>query len=296
MQNQTTARKAPWTILDLLNWTTPYFKTHHIDSPRTTAEVLLAHSLNLRRIDLYLQYDRPLSQPELKRFKKKIQRRINREPVAYIVGVKEFWSLELDVTRDVLIPRPETECLVEKALELLPETDASPKRILDLGTGSGAITLALASQRPFHLYFATDVSRRAIALAKKNGDRHFQDRRLHFLAGNWYAAIKKIPLFHMILANPPYIPTGEISGLAPEIRLYEPVTALDGNADGMGCLEHIITQAPEHLLPGGHLLLEMGHDQRERVQETAERYGGFEQIVFSKDYSGYDRVVILQKR
>ncbi len=295
MRNQTPVRKSPWTILELLNWATPYFKAHHIDSPRATAEILLAHSLGVQRIDLYLQYDRPLSRPELDRFKGLLKRRIDREPVAYIVGTKEFWSLELAVTRDVLIPRPETECLVEKALALLPENGNRPQRILDLGTGTGAVALALAAERPHHLFFASDISIGATSVAQKNSRRLFQDHRVSFFAGEWYAPLKAAPFFHMIVSNPPYIPTADIAGLAPEIHRYEPSLALDGDKDGLGCLSHIITRAHRHLLPRGHLLLEMGHDQKERVQTVIDCCGGFEHVLFSKDYSGYDRIVTLRK-
>ena len=146
MQNQPTSGNTHWTIIKVVQWATSYFKTHDIESPRVSAEILLAHTLKCERIDLYLNHDQPLVADELSRFKTLIKRRINREPVAYIIGVKEFWSMDLEVTRDVLIPRPETECLVEAALDLLSENSGSQsRRILDVGTGSGAIILALAS-------------------------------------------------------------------------------------------------------------------------------------------------------
>ncbi|MCK4985699.1 MAG: peptide chain release factor N(5)-glutamine methyltransferase, partial [Desulfobacterales bacterium] len=159
MQNQTRLRPNEWTIIKLVQWATTYFDTHDIDSPRATAEILLSHVLNTRRIDLYLRYDQPLTPDELERFKALIKRRMNREPVAYILGCKEFWSMGLHITRDVLIPRPETECLVEKSLEMLAvDANMKSKLILELGTGCGAVILALASENPRHSYWATDIS------------------------------------------------------------------------------------------------------------------------------------------
>ena len=166
MQNQSN-RERQWTILSLIQWTTSYFKSHHIENPRADAEILLAHALNLERIDLYLRYDQPLNHGELSRFKILIKRRIQREPIAYITGTKEFWSLDFHVTTDVLIPRPETECLVEKALVGL--SGENRLNILELGTGSGAITIALASEKPNHHYMASDQSMYAARLAMENG-------------------------------------------------------------------------------------------------------------------------------
>ena len=158
-----------WTIIKLIRWATSYLKSYEIDSPRATGEILLAYALQLNRIDLYLKYDQPLVAGELQTFKTLIQRRVRREPVAYILGVKEFWSLDLEVNTAVLIPRPETECLVETALDLMSRKSSRlPQRILDLGTGSGAIVLALASQQPRHTYFASDRFRPAVELACRN--------------------------------------------------------------------------------------------------------------------------------
>ena len=169
MQNQSKLKPPEWTIIKLVQWTTTYFDNHGIDSPRATAEILLAHVLNTKRIDLYLRYDQPLIPAETERFKALIKRRLNREPVAYILESKEFWSMVLRVTRDVLIPRPETECLVEKSLEMLAlDSNMKSKLILELGTGSGAVILALASENPRHSYWATDISINAVRVARQN--------------------------------------------------------------------------------------------------------------------------------
>lgn len=297
MLNQPKPSSSEWTILKLLKWTASYFKSHDIDSPRATAEILLAHALKLRRIDLYLLHDQPLSSPELARFKALIKRRIKREPVAYIVGSKEFWSLELSVTQDVLIPRPETECLVEAVLSMLPEASPGPKYILELGTGSGAIILALASERPNHLFFASDHSIKAVKLALQNANRHNLAGKINFFAGDWLRPLNaNYHPFDIIVSNPPYIQTGVIPKLQPEIYQYEPVMALDGDQDGLYSLRYIISQAHIYLNKGGGLLLEIGHDQKDDVREIIESCGYYEDPVFMKDYSGNDRVVQTRKK
>ena len=302
MQNQQKFRNPEWTIIKLLKWTTSYFKSHDIDSPRSTAEILLAHVLKLKRIDLYLRYDQPLCLNELSKFKVLIKRRIEREPVAYILGVKEFWSMDFAVTKDVLIPRPETECLVEAALNLLPEdksTDvkSATKRILELGTGSGAVILAIASMRPNHTYFASDRSVEAVRLASENSKRHGLDTMVNFFCADWFTSIncKRKP-FDMILSNPPYVPTRVIGRLMPEIYKYEPVSALDGGRDGLLCLKYIINTAHHYLNRNGNFLLEIGHDQKNDIRSLIDQCGNYEHVVFTKDYSGYDRVVHMKKK
>ena len=302
MQNQPTSTDPEWTIIKLLRWTTSYFESRDIDGPRIEAEILLAHALQLQRIDLYLRYDEPLFSNELSRFKDLIKRRINREPVAYIVGSKEFWSMELIVTKDVLIPRPETEFLVETAINLLPQDSASnpmltPKRILELGTGSGAVVLALASMRPRHLFFASDTISAAVRLAKQNAKHHGFESRVSFICADWFGPFKdKRPVVEMIVSNPPYIPSRVIGKLQPEIVKYEPISALDGSEDGLSCLRHIINNAHLYLQRKGHLLLEIGHDQRNDVQKIVDQCSKYENVVYTKDYSGYDRVVQMRKR
>lgn len=302
MQNQPKSIDPEWTILKLLKWTTSYFKSHDIDSPRATAEILLAHILKLKRIDLYLRHDQPLISYELLKFKAFIKRRIKREPVAYIVGVKEFWSMDFAVTEDVLIPRPETECLVETSLGLLPKDSNSdpnnpPMRILELGTGSGAVILALASMETKHLFFASDLSIKAVLLAKQNAKHHGLDKTVNFFCADWFTPIKDVRhQFDMIISNPPYIPTQVVSQLQPEIYKYEPISALDGNEDGLRCFRHIINNAHVYLNRQGSLVLEIGHDQKNEVQKIAEKCGNYINIVFTKDYSGYNRVVQMQKK
>jgi release factor glutamine methyltransferase len=187
--------------------------------------------------------------------------------------------MDFAVTKDVLIPRPETECLVEAALSLLPEAKSSdvkpaPKNILELGTGSGAVIIAIASMRPKHIYFASDRSVEAVRLAGQNSKRHGLDTTVSFFCADWFMPLNcGRKRFDMILSNPPYVPTRDIGRLQPEIYKYEPISALDGD-----------------------LLLEIGHDQKNDVRSIIDQCGNYENVVFTKDYSGYDRVVRIKKK
>ncbi len=299
MQNPPDPREAEWTILNLLKWATGYFTSHGIDSPRATAEILLATLLNLKRIDLYLRYDQPLLKSELSEFKSLIKRRVNREPVAYIIGKKEFWSLELEVNPDVLIPRPDTETLVEAALSCLGPVDApldSAGLVLELGTGSGAIVLALASERPAYRYVATDISLKALDIARRNARRHQLSSVVSFVAGNWlYPFSPNKPVFDMIVSNPPYIPSDDIAGLQPEVKRFEPLLALDGQSDGLHAIRQIIISAQPLLKPHGVLLLEIGFNQKETIIQMIQHCGHYHSFQIIKDYAGHDRVVMMHK-
>lgn len=297
MQNPASSGQPPWTLLKLLRWATAYFEARDIEDARASAEILLAHSLGLARIDLYLRFDQPLGSDELQRVKPLIQRRVRREPVAYIVGEKEFWSLNFRVTPSVLIPRPETECLVEGALEWLPrDRPEAGLRVLELGTGSGAVIGALASERPGHRFFASDLSVDALCLARANLQRLGLGGAVQFFAGRWFDGCCPTAVFDLIVSNPPYIPREVIAGLQPEITRYEPRVCLDGGPDGLDAIRQIVHEALGHLLPGGGLLLEMGNDQRPAVEQIIEACPGYERVEFYKDYSGWDRGVRLRKK
>jgi release factor glutamine methyltransferase len=301
-----------WTILKLIRWADSYFKSHDIDSPRATAEILLAHCLKIKKIDLYLRYDQPLSSDELANFKVLIKRRLQREPVAYIAGCREFWSLDFKVSKDVLIPRPDTECLVETALKVLSQDNgleshflSEPKRIFEPGTGSGAVIVALATELMSGLsdkgstclFFASDLSPKAVDIARANARLHNLEEKIHFFSGNWVFPVKKgPPLFDLIISNPPYIPTQTIAELQPEIHKHEPNMALDGGKDGLESIGHIIRCAHLYLKEKGRLLLEIGHDQKERVQGIADEGGFYKDVGFTKDYGGHFRVVQMVKR
>jgi release factor glutamine methyltransferase len=296
MRNPSKTERPPWTILGLLKWTTSHFQTKKIEDARADAEILLAHCLRLQRIDLYLRHDQPLNREELRRFKALVKRRSRREPTAYIIGQREFWSLTFSVSPDVLIPRPETECLVEVALKILnsvPNDEA--KRVLELGTGSGAITVALASERPNDWFLATDASFPALQLARQNARKLLPLAKIEWLAGNWLEPMgNKGLLFDLILSNPPYVRRADIRGLAPEIQVFEPRSALDGGPDGLDSVRQIITSAHRFLKPGGSLLLEIGYDQKSNVQMIAKACGHYDRIDFGQDYGGHDRVALLR--
>jgi release factor glutamine methyltransferase len=297
MPNVSTDKPSPWTTLDLVKWTAGYFRDHRVESARSEAEILLAHTLKSRRIDLYLNHDQPLSEDELKRFKSVIKRRVDGEPAAYITGTREFWSLAMAVNPSVLIPRPETECLVEAVLPFLDDPAGLPKRVLEMGVGSGAITIALAHEHPEHHYVAMDRSAAAVQTARQNARTHRVDHRIDWFCGNWDAAL--VPdrqTFDLIVSNPPYIRSRDINGLQPEIRNHEPRMALDGSGDGLRCIRHIIESAHRYLRTGGLIALEMGYDQKKDVQSIAGEAGLYGPARVIKDYSGLDRVAVMVKK
>ena len=283
-----------WTILDVLKWTTGYFSANLVDTPRLTAEILLAEVLGIDRIGLYIRFDQPLSEDERDRFRALVKRRTLGEPVAYILGRKDFWKINLAVTPDVLIPRPETEILVEAALEMMPaENRRPPARVIDMGTGSGAIVISLAHARPDPLYFASDISPAALRVAAGNAVLNNVADRISFFSANWFQAVSPACSFDMILSNPPYVPSGELGSLAPEIFGHEPFTALDGDADGLRDIAALVAESPKYLVPGGVLVMEIGHDQRAAVAQMAENRSEWKGVVFRRDYAGHDRIAIL---
>jgi release factor glutamine methyltransferase len=284
-----------WTMLRALEWTTSYFQSRGIDSPRPSAEILLACCLGLRRIDLYVRYDQPLQTEELKRFKTLIRRRAAGEPVAYITGERDFWSLTFSVTPAVLIPRPETEHLVEAALDVLPEHGGV--RILEPGTGSGAISVAMAHERSGLRCVASDRWVESLAVARQNAQRHGVADRIEFFAGDWFAPVsEKAPVFDAVVCNPPYIPSAAISGLQPEVARFEPRRALDGGADGLEAIRRLVPGALACLKPGGVLLFEIGYDQARDCSRLLEGASGFGPPEVFKDYGRNDRVVRARKQ
>lgn len=297
MRNHNSRKPQTWTVLDALQWTAGFFRSRNIDSPRLTAELLLAEVMGVGRIDLYIRHDQPLSKTELASYRKMIRRRVKREPVAYILESTEFWGLPFSVTPDVLIPRPETEHIVEAALARLPKQSPEKKRIIDLGTGSGAMVVSLAVERPGHIYFAVDKSYPALQVAKKNAELNGAAELICFFAGNWLDAVNQaVPGFDIIVSNPPYVPSGDVPDLQPEISRYEPHMALDGRKDGLEAIRLIVCKAPEYLVQGGFLLVEIGYDQKPALEELCRGQEVFSNIEFIKDYAGHYRVAVLQKR
>jgi release factor glutamine methyltransferase len=281
-----------WTILKVLQWTTEYFRLKDIEQPRASAEVLLAHVLRMDRIQLYLNHDRPLIPRELASYRELIRRRADREPPQYITGKQEFWSLELEVTPDVLIPRPETELLVEEALKLVR---GSSKRVLDLGTGSGAIAIALAHECPTIRVIASDRSWKALLVARRNASRHHLEERIAFAAADLFGCfqISDGP-FDIIVSNPPYISEKELPYLAPEIVRYEPNTALLAGPQGLSLIRRIIEEAPFHLTPEGSLLTEIGAGQAETLHNDLSQNPLIDHFKFIKDYSGVLRLLHIR--
>ncbi|KPA08923.1 HemK family modification methylase [Candidatus Magnetomorum sp. HK-1] len=281
-----------WTIKAVLNWTQTYFEQKSVESPRLSAELLMADTLALERIELYLQYDRPLEKQELQSFKQKMFRRVQHEPIAYITGSKAFWESSFDVSPQVLIPRPDTETLIEAAISQI-ESAKTPLRILELGVGSGAIIVSLAKQFPQHTYFATDRSYSAICTAKKNANKILQTNSVFFILSDWFSGLSAGHLFHLIISNPPYIPTKDLKTLQPDIFKFEPLIALDGGDNGLFHLKQIIQQAADYLEKDGTLMLETGFDQRHAVESIASSTGKYENIKSIKDYAGHERVVLI---
>jgi len=278
-----TATPATWTPLALVKWTTDYFSKAEIASPRLDAEVLLAHALGCRRLDLYLQFDRPVEARERTVYRELVQRRAReRVPVALLIGEREFWSHSFRVSPDVLIPRPETELLVEQAAKLQPDS------VLDFGTGSGNIIVSLALELPQLRGVAVDRSRSALEVARDNLMRHGLDKRIQLLQADRLDGLGTG--FDVIVSNPPYIPTADLASLEPELR-HEPRLALDGGADGLDVVRPLLAQAPACLRPGGRLLLEIGAGQAAAVVGLAEGLGASASV--HRDLAGIERVVCL---
>jgi len=272
-----------------------YLKGKGVPNPQLDVALLVSHALGMERIQLYLNPSRVLTQKEIQGAWRLLERRGKREPVAYILGRKEFWSLEFEVDHGVLIPRPETELLVQCALEHIGK---GALRGLDMGTGSGIIPVILTKERNRLKMMAVDSSMEALQLAKKNAKRHAVLGRIQFIRGSLFDALKRnhTEQLDLIVSNPPYIPTEEIQGLEPEIKDHEPPRALNGGGDGLRLLRKIIEAAPSYLAPSGLLCLEMGAGQAQCVRELIARTGGFREPQCFKDYGGVERVVLAERR
>lgn len=287
-----------WKVLDVLNWTTNYFKDKKIASARLDAELLVGFALNLPRIDLYLSFDRPLNKEELEKIRELVKRRAKYEPVAYIIGKKEFYSLEFWVTKDVLVPRPETELLVEQAIRIGQEIGSREQgglRIIDVGCGCGNIAISVAKNLEDSLVYATDVSLKALDIAKRNALNLEVSNKIVFICQGLFLAFSSNLEADLILSNPPYISLKEYSSLAPDIQDFEPKQALEAGEKGLRFYRKIIEQAPGHLKEGGYLILEIGSTQATMVRELILVSGEFLSCKIVKDYSGLDRVMVAQK-
>jgi release factor glutamine methyltransferase len=275
-----------WTPLKLLNWTQSFFSGKGVDAPRLTAEVLLAHALGCDRVRLYLDFDKPIGDAELGRFRELVKRRAGGEPTAYLTGAREFLGHRLAVDPRVLIPRPETELLAELALEALPGDGAA----LDLGTGSGALAIALKLGRPGAAVTAVDVSPGALEVARANAAA--LSAGVAFLGGDLYAPVPAGDRFDVIVSNPPYVPTGELAGLQREVQ-REPRLALDGGADGLDLLRRVVAGAPVRLRAGGVLLLEMHESHLESLPALC-LAAGFASAEARRDLAGLPRLTLAR--
>lgn len=267
-----------------------------IESGRIDAEALLEHALKCNKTELYLRLDDRLDAESELRFGALLARRRQREPVAYITAHKEFWSMDLCVTSDVLIPRPETERLVEIALALAGGFPSqSGLRILDLGTGSGAIAVSLAKEMNEARVLAIDLSVPALEVARRNAAAHGVAQRVNFVCSDLFAGLSNEKKFHLIVGNPPYIRPGEISMLAPEIRDYEPRIALNGGSDGLAFYRRIVAQGYSYLATGGALVLEIGADLAQTVGELLAVAARYTPAQVHRDYNGSERVVVAHR-
>ena len=272
-----------WTLMQLLRWTTDFFKQHGLLTARLDAEVLLGHVLCMPRIDLYLAFDQPVSEDDRARYRELVRARAKqRVPVAYLTGQREFWSLPFTVAPDVLIPRPETESLVRAALEI------APRRIAEVGVGSGCVSAVLARELPDARLVAGDVSESALELARSNLEALELAERVELYRSD---LLSELPgEFDLVIANLPYVPSAQIDTLEPEVR-QEPRLALDGGPDGLSVVRRLIEEAPPRLARPGALALELGEGQAEEASRLA-RESGAERVETRPDLRGVERVLV----
>ena len=290
-----------WTIGRILKWTEGYFQKAGLDSPRLDAEVLLSHVLKKERIFLYVHFDQPMEAAELAAFKACIKRRVQHQPVAYITGHKEFMGLDFKVTPATLIPRPDTEILVEAVLQRLKAgKEAENSLIADIGTGSGAICLSLLNYLPRLQAVTVDISPEALAVAEENAGLLGLLERVEFLQGDMLEPLKQQERFSgrlsAIVSNPPYIPRGDIAGLEPDVRAFEPMGALDGGEDGLDFYRRLLADGAELLQADGFLAMEAGIRQAQQLKALAEAMPQWGRCEIIRDLAGIERVVVLWKK
>jgi release factor glutamine methyltransferase len=289
------APQAPvWTIRALLAWTTDFLKAKGFDEAKREAELLLAHVLGCKRVDLLVRFDEQPTEAQRATFRELITRRVGGWPVAYLVGVRDFYLLTFEVEPSVLIPRPDTETLVLEALNRLKPLTAPA--VLDLGTGSGCIAVSIAHQKKDARVTATDISPDALAVAKRNATKHGVGDRTTFLLGDLFAPLSPDRTFDLIASNPPYIAQGEFAALSADVRDHEPRAALDGGPDGLAFYRRIAKDVERFLAPGGSLLLEIGYTQGDAVRGLLADRPGLELHPTLKDAGGHPRVITAKKK
>lgn len=286
-----TKRTAPRALMEVLGLAAGYLKEWGVPNPRLDAEVLLAHVLQVDRIRLYVEHDRPLEPAELDAYRKAVARRARREPVAYITGEKEFYGLTLAVDKRTLIPRPETEILVEQVVKASGRARQGALELVDVGTGSGAVAIAVCKAAPAARAAAVDVSKPALEVAQANARRHGVAERIEFLHGDLLEPVQG-RTFDGIAANLPYVPDGELAGLEPELA-HEPREALAGGRDGLQLIRRLLAAALRHLKPGGFVALEIGSAQGAEVLAMG-REAGLGEGTVHNDLAGLPRVVVWE--
>ncbi len=276
------------TVLEIIKRTTEFLDKRGVEGPRLNAELMIGHALGLKRMQLYLQFERPLTEPELEKIRPMVKRRGNREPVQYILGETEFSGLKLKVDRRALIPRPETERLIELVTQRLT---AAPANILDLGTGSGAIALALAKAWPAATVVAADNSAEALALARENAEASGLAGRVKFVLSDWFASLGAGEKFELIVANPPYLSDAEMNAAQPEVNDFEPRGALSAGANSAAALEQIIRGARPYMAAGGLLACETGIAQHQQLLELTSQ-SGYALAESLRDLTGRERYLL----
>ena len=276
------------TVLEIIKRTTEFLEKRGVEGARLNSELLIGHALGLKRMQLYLQFERPLTEPELEKIRPLVKRRSNREPLQYIIGETDFSGLKLKVDRRALIPRPETEYLIELVAGRLA---APPASILDLGTGTGAIALVLATKYPAATVTAVEKSAVALALARENAEALGLAARVSFIESDWFAALPAEGRYELIVANPPYLSDSEVREAQPEVKDYEPLSALAAGEDGVADLERIFRETPRHLAPGGLLACETGITHHARLQNLAAA-SGYTRTESLRDLSGRERYLL----
>jgi len=286
-----------WTIQKLLNWTTEHFTHKGIDSPRLSAELLLSHVLGLKRIELYTQFDKTVGKEQLGRLRDFVRRAAEHEPVAYLVGRTEFYSLELNVAPDCMIPRPETELLAERAIEFLRGRKGT-QFVCDLCTGCGCIAAAIAKNHTSSRIIATDICSSALSIAAQNIEKHGLQERVTLLCGDLFEPIVPqldVGKFDLIVCNPPYVSAPEFEKLEKNVKDYEPRLALYAGQDGLDAYRRICEKVGDFLKPDAALMLEIGYAQGPAVKELLEATGIFTEIKVEKDVHNNDRIVLATK-
>ncbi len=279
----------PWTVRRILEWTTQHLTEHGSPSPRLDAEILLAHARGCPRIHLYTHFDDELTEEVRGRMRDLVRRRAKAEPVAYLVGHREFYSLDFAVAPGVFIPRPETELLVMEALEQLKGREHA--QVLDLCTGSGCIAVSIAVNAPQAQVTAIDVSPLALDIARRNAHKHHVEGRITFLEGSLFTPLLADQRFDAIVSNPPYVATTDEASLPPDVRLHEPREALYAGDDGLDVIRQIACEAPAYLEPRGYLMLEFSPEQAAAVQQLLADSGRFENVAVRNDLAQSARIV-----